>query len=82
MSFDATPTTPRACGDELDALFSPSVCRLIRLLEANLFVLAKEIETEEQAKALRALVQRPVGVLNSRFGMRSNASNKLSAGRK
>lgn len=62
---------------EIEKLFSPERFRLVRLIESNLFYLAKEIETPEQAKVVREMFQRPLGVLNSRFGLNTNSANSL-----
>lgn len=60
---------------QVEALFTPERARLVRLMESNLFCLAKEIENEAQARVVRELFQRPLGVLNARFGLRSNAAH-------
>ena len=58
----------------LAAALHPSRLRLILLIENNLYMLAKEVDTEEEALAIREMFQRPLGVLNQRFGLRSNAA--------
>jgi hypothetical protein len=60
-------TTPQ--GDD-------TVNRLIELIEGNLFFLAKQVKTREQAIAIKERFQRPLGVLNSRFELSTNSATK------
>lgn len=58
-----------------DTIQSIQLERLLSLIEGNLHYVVKMEMTREQALDIKQRFQRPLGVLNSRFGLRSN-SNK------
>lgn len=54
----------------------PPFARLVELIESNLFLIANSELTREQAIDIKSRFQRPLGVLNSRHGLASNARGR------
>lgn len=56
--------------------FSPEMQRLLQMIETNLYFTVKNVQTLEEALAIRQAFQRPLGVLNSRFNLTSNSTHR------
>lgn len=57
---------PGQAHKQLEELFRPETARVIRLIEANLFILAKAELSYEQSLAVREICNRPLGIIHSR----------------
>lgn len=53
--------------------FSPEMLQLIEHVERSLHHISRQVETREQAIAVKQRVLGPVGIINSRFGLRSSS---------
>ena len=62
---------------DIDTVLSPELQRLLLLVESNVhYIVRHEHLTREEAMDIKQRLTRPLGVLNSRFGFRSEAEAK------
>ncbi len=58
--------------------FTPEMQRMLLLVESTLYFLVKYDMTREEARDLQQRIARPLGILNARYGWRSNLDAKES----